>query len=131
MENKTVRFYVEEDPITGEIVDTEIEYSFPAKFVVCYDCAGRGTTYLGWSAKEQPSFTREDFYLEGPDFEEDYFSGKYDSQCPGCKGQRVILEIEEDKIPARDIPMWEAYQNHLQAEYDYYRECEAERRMGC
>ncbi len=37
--------------------DEEFETTFPAKYEVCSCCSGRGTTYLGWHASEQPAFT--------------------------------------------------------------------------
>lgn len=77
--------------------DEEKEADFPAKWVICGDCQGEGTTYLGWAAKDQPAFTAEDFDYEGPDFYEDYMSGHYDRECPECHGQGKVLEIEPDK----------------------------------
>lgn len=130
MSRKTVTFYVEEHPITGELIDDEISADFPAENVVCYDCRGEGTTYLGWAAKDQPAFTAEDFDYEGPDFVDDYFSGRYDGTCPACNGNKVVLEIVEKLISDKDKPLWEAYQEHLEMEHAHWAECEAERRMG-
>lgn len=130
MTTKTVRFFVYEHPVTGEEIDDYVDYAFPAKWVVCYDCGGDGTTYLGWSAGEQPAFTSEDFY-EDPDFAEDYFGGFYDKQCPACKGRTTILEIEEKFLNEEQAAFYKAYCDDQYEEYLYQREVEAERRFGC
>jgi len=67
---------------------------------------------------------------EGPDFMEDYISGRYDRQCPECKGRTTTLEISWDSLDEKD-PMIKAYMDHLEQEDYYEAECEAERRMGC
>lgn len=110
--------------------DDEYEFSFPAKNIVCPCCDGTGSTYLGWHSSEQPAFTAEDFYEEGPDFYEDYMGGRYDRQCPECKGRNVIGEIVEKAIPKAHKPIWEAYCDHLRFEAEYAAEVAAERRMG-
>jgi len=90
---KTIELYTEQ----GETFDVD----FPARQVKCSDCGGRGSTYLGWAARDQPAFTEEDMAREGPDFQQDYMRGAYDRQCPGCCGKRVVLEVlPRDKIPA-------------------------------
>lgn len=129
-EVKTVRFYLEEHPVTGELIDDEIALELPAEYEVCDCCRGRGTTYLGWHASEQPAFTAEDFYEEGPDFQEDYMSGQYDRACPECKGRTTTLNISWDKLNKKD-PLVEAYLDYLEEESYYQAQCEAERRMGC
>jgi len=131
-QTKTVSFYIEEHPITGEVIDDdEFKVTFPAEFAVCPDCAGTGTTYLGWSAGEQPAFTAEDFAYEGPEFVEDYFSGAYDRQCPECKGQRVVLEVVEKFFTEEQKLFWKLYQEHLDGLHEMWAEMEAERRFGC
>ena len=120
-----------EDADLDERHTDQIVWEFPAHNEVCDDCGGKGSTYLGWAAHEQPSFSLEDFHEEGPDFTEDYFSGYYDRVCPCCKGKRVVLVINEDRIPKAHKVIWEAYLDHLEDERYYRAECEAERRMGC
>lgn len=104
---------------------------FPAKREVCGCCDGKGTTYLGWSDSEQPAFTYEDFAEEGPDFYEDYMTGRYDRQCPECKGLRVIKVIEEKSVPEKLKPLYQAYRESLEADYYFDAISEAERRFGC
>lgn len=106
---------------------TEEDVELPSIFTVCPDCKGQGTTYLGWRAKDQPAFSREDFEAEGADFEEDYRSGRYDRDCEGCGGKRVILTVHEF---ACDKAILAEYHKRQQDDAAYAAECEAERRMG-
>jgi hypothetical protein len=113
--------------------DEEITVELPASWHVCPDCSGRGTTYLGWAAKDQPAFSAEELW-DDPDFAEDYMSGGYDQQCPGCKGRTTVLEIDWDSCLQSSNPeIQEAAKAVLAAEEDQ-RELEAmyasERRMG-
>jgi len=61
----------------------------PAHYKVCPHCGGEGTSsaYLG-------AFTQEDWENESEEFKEDYIAGRYNKECPRCKGKRVILEID-------------------------------------
>lgn len=112
----------------------EIEVDFPSVWEICGDCQGNCTTYLGWAAKDQPAFTSEDFYQEGPDFYEDYMNGRYDAQCPGCKGTGKVKVIDEKTLQNTTNKwlkaMYEEYLSNLKAEYEYQAICAAERRMG-
>lgn len=105
--------------------------TIPAKWEVCSDCEGKGSTYLGWTSREQPAFTHEDFEQEGPDFREDYMAGKYDRQCPTCQGRTTVLvpnlDLEKDPKHERAFKL---YLEKEKSDREYQRECEAERRMG-
>jgi hypothetical protein len=46
---------------------------------------------------EGVAYTREEM-LDDPDFEEDYFGGKYDVRCLDCGGRNVIPVIDEDEL---------------------------------
>ena len=130
---KKVEVYLDDDmgPETEEV-------EFPASWVVCWDCRGEGSKYLGITSSEQPSFTQSDREREGPDFMEDYMSGKYDRPCPTCKGRTTVLEVIE---PAKDTEFrvrWELWQEQLKgaAECDAIQQAEMaaerafERRLG-
>jgi len=112
--------------------DNEKVVEFPAKWAICYDCQGEGTTYLGWAAKDQPAFTQEDFDYEGPDFYEDYMGGRYDAQCPACHGEGKVKEIDEKAVAKN--PELKAHLNEhheaLRASAEIDAEMAAERRMG-
>lgn len=104
----------------------EVVADFPAEWEICGDCRGDGKTYLGWAAKDQPAFTSQDFYEEGPDFVEDYFAGNYDRECPECRGSGKVLCILRGSGP-----LWDEYEAWVREEAHYQAMVEAERRMGC
>ena len=112
----------------------EEKFDLPAKWEICLDCGGDGKTYLGIAAEHQPAFTREDFDYEGPDFYEDYMRGRYDAQCPGCKGSGKVKVIDEEMInkgtdQSRKQAL-AAWRTHCEEEAEYQAEVAAERRMG-
>jgi hypothetical protein len=104
----------------------EITYELRCEYEVCPDCRGHGTTYLGWPAREQPAFTEADMDREGPEFMDDYMSGRYDKTCPGCKGERVVSVPVDDGSEG-----YKAWVEDKIAEEEMRQEMEAERRAGC
>lgn len=88
-------------------------YSFCMKlatvFEVCDQCRGSGKVVN--PSIDAGGLSRERFD-EDPDFEERYFAGAYDIQCPTCKGQRVVAkpvfpEPLAQWIKERDEDVWE------------------------
>lgn len=70
--------------------------TLPAKFIVCPECEGHGYVlnesmrhYCYGAAEFHDAFDDEDDRAE-------YFKrgGKYDVQCPHCKGKNVVLDID-------------------------------------
>jgi hypothetical protein len=110
--------------------EVETTYSLPARFEVCPECDGEGSTYLGWRNRDQPAFTSEDL-AEDPDWAEDMFAGAYDRACPECKGERVVLVVDERRLSPADQEAWESYQEDQASEAYYDAIAEAERRFGC
>jgi len=111
-----------------EINGEEEEVDLPTHLVTCGDCRGKGTTYLGWTAQEQPAFTQEDFHREGEEFTEDYFRGNYDRACQGCGGDGKVEEVNYNILTDAQK---EAYDEYMEDEAYYQAERAAERRMGC
>lgn len=88
---------------------------------VCPTCDGHGTVTN--PNIDCGGLSADDFY-DDPDFADDYFGGRYDIQCPECKGKNVV--------PMPDLP--KALQNAI-AEWDRedaanVAEMCAERAMG-
>ena len=101
--------------------DSDGIYEVKTQFKVCDRC--RGTATVVNPAIDASGISREQF--EGdPQFEEDYFDGKYDITCPECLGMRVVPEVEFPPEISREIDTW------LRAESDYAQTCAAERAMG-
>ena len=103
----------------------EITYTYTleiqTKYEVCSLCGG--------SAKivnpdiDCGGISRDEFY-EDPEFEEAYFSGRYDQTCTRCNGKRV------EAVP--QFPEWlaEAIRNRDQSMWEGIEEQCAERAMG-
>lgn len=108
--------------------DTDEEIIIPSKFEVCSECLGKGQTVN--PAIDGNGLSSEDFD-EGPDFREDYFSGAYDVVCRECKGKRVILEPDWDKMAPELKKIYGDFRHdEFMAERSDRLERDAERRMG-
>jgi len=131
-EDYCLECYAQFTEFTGTY-ELEFTHEFPAKYDVCGCCQGTGTTYLGWSAEEQPAFTMEDMHEEGPDFYEDYMGGRYNKTCPKCAGKRVVLvfDVNPKLMSEKDKAIWEAYEDQLASDAYYDAIERAERRFGC
>lgn len=88
---------------TGHTVEREL----PAKMKVCSRCEGRGTHVN--PAIDGHGLTREDFDAD-PDFEEGYFSGRYDIRCEECDGRNVVAEPDFKRWNARMTRRYWAFQ---------------------
>ena len=106
--------------------DGEIE-DIPCVYEVCDDCMGRGThdpphLRRGFTMEEMDEYYGPDVY---EDFVEPYMSGKFDVVCETCKGMRVVLSPDEDRMTEEQL---EVFQEAIRAEYEYAMELDAERR---
>jgi hypothetical protein len=104
----------------------ERRVSFPAEWVICDECRGEGksSAYLG-------AYTMDEMDEAGPEFEEDYFAGRYDRTCECCKGSGKLKVIDYDRVRGRLQEAYlRAYQEQEREERAYQRICAAERRMG-
>ena len=75
----------------GHIITRDL----PVRFEVCGRCNGHGCHVN--PAIDGHGLTAEDF-RDDPDFEEGYFSGRYDVTCEVCDGVRVLPEVDEDRL---------------------------------
>lgn len=62
-----------------------------AKWIICPNCGGDGKVLH--DAIRYEAITREDF-AEDPDFEDQYFGGGLDVQCPTCWGTGKVRPEE-------------------------------------
>lgn len=94
----------------------------PMEYEVCGLCQGSGKTVN--PNIDCGGISQEDFD-EDPDFEQDYFSGRYDITCTRCRGLRV------ESIPK--FPKWleKMVDDRDQAQMDNIRDECQERAMGC
>ena len=101
------------------------EDQLPARYDVCPRCRGEGSHTN--PAVDGHGISREEMDELGDEFFDDYMSGVYDIACEKCKGQRVVLVADEERVTPEQL---REYEQHLEAEWAYARECEQERRMG-
>ena len=102
------------------------DMTIPAKYVVCDNCEGKGTQVN--PNVDGHGLTQEDFDEQGPDFFDDYMSGVYDIPCLECKGLRVVLVADENRLTAEQM---QEYNQYLDDEYAYQQEMYWERMAGC
>jgi RecJ-like exonuclease len=111
----------------------QIDATFPARWIVCPACDGRATTTRhiecdggGFTASEWAEACGDD-----EDFAEDYFSGRYDRECPTCKGRSTIQVIDEEAVTGwRERILLKAYYEQERDSREIDAIQAAERRMG-
>ncbi len=115
----------------------EVTLTLPSKMEVCDECGGHG--YVLCEGMRGHAYTSEEF-AEAFDDDEDraeYFryGGKYDQQCPVCKGKNVVPGVDESRLSDAQKKEYAEYQEWQEAEWQADADCraetEAERRMGC
>lgn len=97
----------------------------PAKYEVCGRCEGSGSHTN--PAVDGHGITADEMYELGDDFREDYLSGVYDVRCEECRGERVVLVVDEARATTEQLAI---YRDNERQEWEYRMEIEAERRMG-
>lgn len=101
---------------------------YPAYYVVCPRCYGEGKHVNpsidgnGITQSEMAEILHED-----PDFLDNYMGGMYDVTCHQCKGQRVVLEVDEHSCTKEQ---WDEYQQDCRDDWELAAMEAAERRMG-
>lgn len=78
--------------------DEIIMKTLPAKFIVCKNCDGHGFVLNPSIARH--CYTQDEFNdtFHDEDDRAEYFKrgGKYDVQCPTCKGKNVVKVVDDD-----------------------------------
>ena len=112
----------------------DYQVEFPGKRIVCHDCEGEG--YVLRESMRYHAYTQEEFYESFDDEEEraEYFKrgGRYDVQCPTCKGANVITVVDtEAEMTEEQTEALQAYAELMEEQYHSDLERAAERRAGC
>jgi len=82
--------------------DRMIWIEFPAKTIVCPRCQGTGTHVN--PAVDGHGLTADE--LQDEDFSESYTSGTFDVTCEMCEGERVLPEVDTDRLTKRQRILW-------------------------
>ena len=107
--------------------DEERIVNVPFTIEICPACNGRGTTSRDVEC-DGGGFTASEWADQDEDFREDYMAGVYDRPCDECRGLPGRVKVPDLKcLSRRDRKL---YREQQQADADYRRVSEAERRMG-
>lgn len=117
MLNNTFRFIFE-----------DTEYRVPGKRIICPRCNGEGVHDPegfgdGFTGAEFAEMEAGD-----PDFRRNYFSGRFDVRCSECKGDKIVIGPDVERMNEEE---WAAYEGSLRAENDAYWAGYYERLRGC
>lgn len=83
--------------------DGDVEVMVKGKYVVCPQCEGTGKCLP--DGLRGHAFTQEDFEQD-PDLREQLASGFYEVTCGKCKGARVVVVPDEDKMDQAEKDLW-------------------------
>lgn len=89
--------------------------------IVCPDCDGKGTTWLGRPAHDAIVFTGDEWNEMDYEERDDWMGGFYDGICPECNGKNVVDEVNRDHTSPEVLKAWDEWIN------DYYDMRAAER----
>ncbi len=109
----------------------EVELVLPARWGVCDDCDGQGTTLR---ESLRGAFTQSEFeeVFDDEESQAEYFrhGGIYDVQCKTCHGRTTVLVPDMDHSSVTDAmrASFEAYQTDREESARYDREDRATRR---
>lgn len=107
--------------------DDEVTVEVPGKYDVCPECEGSGKVLC--EGLRGVAFTYEDMDEAGPDFREDYMSGRYDVQCPECHGLRVVVVPDEQFMSDEQKAQLKEHEEHLRLVAQWAAEDAYTRRM--
>ena len=92
------------------------------KYKLCNMCKGSGEVC---NPSVDASGITQDQFEEDPQFEEDYIKGRYNIQCPTCKGLRVERE------PSLPKEIQNIINKEAEEDREYIRHCALEQALGC
>lgn len=100
------------------------EVSLPAKRILCPRCDGKGHHV---NPSIDGNGISPDEFAEDPDFEEAYFSGRYDVTCEKCHGKNVVDVVDVEQLTPK---MKDRYWRQMDSDAADRRDAESERRLG-
>ncbi len=98
-------------------------------WVICCECEGEGKVS---NPAFSDGFTQSEWADMDFDEQRSIMSGRYDVQCPTCKGRGSVKMIDMDQFtPLRRARMERIAAFHADVRASLHAEEEAERRYGC
>jgi hypothetical protein len=119
-----VTIYEEQKEALLEVSGMEV--LVPIRWEVCPQCDGDGSVVN--PSIDAGGISQQEMARKGPEFREDYLSGKYDQKCPQCKGRRVTPELDPRNQEQREAV--EALRERLEEAREVDRMRRAEKAMG-
>lgn len=110
----------------------EQEVTFPAKMEICDECDGEG--FVLTEGMRGYAYSAEEFAESFDDEDQaEYFrrGGKYDVQCPCCKGRNVVPVVDESALSAEQKILFALYQEAEEQKAQWDREDRMTRRGEC
>lgn len=107
--------------------EIEWEAEFPVTYKLCDTCEGRGK-HVNPSI-DAGGLTYDDF-VDDPDFYEDYRNGRYDVNCYGCNGKRVVPVIDITEMSDEQKVWYARFQEMEREREEMEAKCRSEMRMG-
>jgi hypothetical protein len=108
--------------------DEEELFDIPARYVTCHTCKGRG--HHTDPNIDCCGISREEFD-DDPDFEREYYAGRYDVECFGCLGKRVVAVIDHDRLSEKQHEILERIEERERENIEFESIARQERIMGC
>lgn len=112
--------------------DSEEEHNLPSTNEVCGECGGDG--FVLCEGMRGHAYSQEEF-AESFDEEEaaEYFTrgGRYDQQCPCCKGKNVVPIVDEKRLTAEQKVLFERWNEQEEQKARWDSEDRATMRMEC
>lgn len=108
--------------------DTESSVMIPYTWAICSRCNGHGTHVA--PGIDDNGITQSEMAELGEDFEEGYFSGRYDVSCVDCGGKGKEQEMDTEYFRTKYPKEYAAWDESRIRRATYDREAAWERKMG-
>ena len=90
--------------------DDDPDFRVATQMEVCPTCQGTGTTWLGRPRWDAVSFTQSDVEQMDPEEWEGWVNGDYNSTCPECNGQNVVMVLNRELTPPEYVNSWDEWE---------------------
>lgn len=126
------QFNSNDEDSDGNVIS--VPYEFPARKEICHRCDGEGQHTN--PNIDGHGITAEEWHNEWDEDErEGYMNGRYDVVCEECRGNKIVMVIDEETIQSNGTEecrvMYAIYQKQLEDKAASDQEDAYTRRMEC